>query len=173
MQKNFSDRQMELENQLTAREKKYVISTDKALEKRRAALEKEFARREEELQAHYDKLVEDFNRTMRTARDQWEEEKNSVINAERQNLRADFEKKESLLKKHLEEQMARNREDKLKREETLAAKKNELEKKYYAELELSSSAIDKLRLELEKKFTAKFRELEEEKNRLLKKTLNS
>ena len=69
--------------------------------------------------------------------------------------------------------MARNREDKLKREETLAAKKNELEKKYYAELELSSSAIDKLRLELEKKFTAKFRELEEEKNRLLKKTLNS
>ena len=90
------------------------------------------------------------------------------MNTERQNLRADFEKKESLLKKHLEEQMARNREDKIKREESLASKKNELEKQYYAELERSSAELDKLRLELEKKFTAKFRELEEAKNRLLK-----
>ena len=48
----------------------------------------------------------------------------------------------------------------------VCARKDELEKNYYAELERSRAALDKLRAELEGKLAAKFRELDEEKNRL-------
>jgi hypothetical protein len=54
----------------------------------------------------------------------------------------------------------------VRREEEFSARKDELEKNYYAELERSRAALDKLRAELEAGLAAKFRELEEEKSRL-------
>ena len=54
----------------------------------------------------------------------------------------------------------------MRREEEFAARKDELEKTYYTELERSRAALDKLRAELEQKLAAQFRELEMEKNKL-------
>ena len=87
------------------------------------------------------------------------------MNTERQALRADFEKKEAALNEKFDAELAKQRADRVRREEEFAAKKDELEKNYYAELERSRASLDKLRAELEARLTAKFRELDEEKNR--------
>jgi hypothetical protein len=122
-------------------------------------------RREKELDKKYAELSEKLRSQHQAEVSVWETRKMDLLNTERQALRADFEKKEAALSQKLEEELARNRADRVRREEEFSARKDELEKNYYDELERSRAALDKLRAGLEAEFSAKFRELEAEKNR--------
>ena len=81
-------------------------------------------------------------------------------------MRAEFEKKEALLSQKLDEELSKSKQQRIRLEEEASAKKNDLEKFYYGEVEKSRTALDKLRLEMENGIKSKFRELEEEKTRL-------
>jgi len=163
---SISDRQARLEAEFMSREKAAMAAADKSLEKRRQELEAAMARREKELDKKYDELSGKLHAQYQAERSVWESKKLDLINAERQALRADLEKKEASLSQKLEEELARNRADRVRREEEFAAKKDALEKNYYDELERSRAALDKLRAEMQTAFEEKSRKLEEEKNRL-------
>jgi len=82
-------------------------------------------------------------------------------------MRAEFEKKEALLAQKLDEELSKSKQQRLRFEEEFSAKKDDLEKFYFDEVGKSRLALDKLRLELENRIKARFRELEEEKTRLI------
>jgi len=163
---SLSDRQARLEMDFLSREKTALAALEKAFEKRRQELETALARKEKELEKKYQGFSERFSADIHRERSTWETKKLEVLNAERQALRADFEKKEALLTQRLDEELAKNRADRVRREEEFSARKDELEKTYYAELERSRAALDKLRTELAAEVGAKFIELEQERNRL-------
>ena len=154
---------------MLARERSAQAAQDKALDKKRLDLESAFARREKDLDKKYAELSEKLYAQYQAERSVWEARKLEVLNADRQALRADFEKKEALLHEKFDEELAKHRADRVRREEEFSARKDELEKAYYAELERSRGSLDKLRAKLEADLAVKFRELEEEKNRLSEK----
>ena len=156
----------QLEAEFTARERETMAVHERALEKRRQEIEASIAVRERELEARHGDISEKLYAQYHSERLIWESQKLDVLNADRQALRADFEKKEMFLNQKLDAELAKHRAESARREEELAARKDELEKNYYAELERGRAAIDKMRKEQEAALNAKFAEMDEEHNRL-------
>ncbi len=122
--------------------------------------------REKDLEAKYVELSEKLYSQYHSEQLVWQSQRLEVLNADRQTLRADFEKKEMLLSQKLDAELAKHRAESVRREEEFSARKDELEKNYYAELERGRAAIDKMRKEVETSLNTKLKEIDEEHNRL-------
>lgn len=148
------------------REKERVALEEHGLARRREELESLMRQKEGELEKRYLQLSSGLSTELDKERGCWETHKLEVLNQERQALRADFEKKEMLLNQKFDAELAKNRAENARRDEELSARKNELEKKYYAELERGRAAIDKMREAQEAALHAKFKEIDDEHTRL-------
>ncbi|MEK7721581.1 MAG: hypothetical protein AAB359_04245, partial [Elusimicrobiota bacterium] len=162
----FAEKQARLEAEFQLREKNLLASQENAFEKKRLGFENAMDRREKEMDRKYADMSEKLHAQARSEKTVWESKKIETLNSERQALRSEFEKKEAILNQKLDEELTRRRTDRIRRDEEISAKKDELEKNYYAELERSRTELDKLRSELEAGMTARFRELDEQKNKL-------
>jgi len=161
-----AEKMARIEAEAARREKDRSALEEKNLAKRRDELENLARQKENELEKRYLQLSSDLSAGLEKERAYWETHKLEVLNQERQSMRSEFEKKEALLSQKLDEELSKSKQQRIRLEEEASSKKNELEKFYYAEVEKSRTALDKLRLELENRIKAKFRELEEEKTRL-------
>ncbi len=162
----LSERAAMLEAESARREKDRSALDEKSLAKRREELENLMRQKEGDLEKRYLQQAADLAAESNKQRIHWESHKADVLDQERQGMRSEFEKKEALLTQKLDEELARGKQQRLRLEEEFSAKKNDLERSYYMEMEKSRTALDKLRIEMENKTKAKFRELEEEKTRL-------
>ena len=81
-------------------------------------------------------------------------------------MRSEFEKKEAAINQKLDDELLRSRQERARADEELFAKKEELEKGYYSELERSRAAFEKTKKEQEARIQRMSEELEEEENRL-------
>ena len=162
----FSEKEAKLEAEAAAREKAAMAAQEKLLEMRRQEIEDALVHGEKELEAKHKELSEKLYPQYHSERLAWESQKLEALNSARQSLRADFEKKEMLLNQKLDSELIKHRTEALRREEEFAARKTELEKNYYSELERGRAVVDKMRKEQETALYAKFKELDEEQNRL-------
>ena len=139
--------------------------------------EKNFYKRRQELETHFKNKETDFDKTQNEVKfkltndwekvqNNWEGQKIEMLNKDRQALRSEFEKKEMILSQEFEKELSKNKNYKLKLEEELQKKRQEMEQFYYAELEKSRAILEKTRGELEIKIKDKFKELEDKKNKL-------
>jgi hypothetical protein len=162
-----ADKTIHLEAEAARREKERSALEEKNLAKRREELENLMRQKEAELEKRYLQLSTGLSAELDKERGYWEAHKLDTINQERRGMRAEFEKKEALLAQKLDEELSKSKQQRLRFEEEFSAKKDDLEKFYFDEVGKSRLALDKLRLELENRIKARFRELEEEKTRLI------
>ena len=162
----FSEKEARLESEASIREKSALAAQEKAADMRQQEIESSLARRDRELDKKYSELSEKLNTQFRGEKAAWEAQKLSVLNADRQTLRSEFEKKEAALNQKFDDELARNRQEKSRMDEELSAKEEELEKTYYAELERSRAAFEKTKKGYEAQLQGKFEDLEKEQNRL-------